>query len=186
MSSPRRDGLRGLVQGFGGLRVGDITMKPLFGGSVAVNLTPNIQAVGEFGRLNNVMPVMLADALSFVPGDFRLSALYGQGGIRLLSSPRSAASVYVEGAYGLARLRPGLASSVGEYTGLANLALRFLDRTEPIANIGGGVVIHGGPVAVDLGYRYSKVFTNDIISETLSLGSGMTFNQVRMGIGVRF
>ena len=182
----RREGPKGLVQGFGSIRISDITMQPSFGGNLGINLTPHVQAVGEFGRLNNVLPAIVADAFSLAPGDFRVTAMYGEGGVRILSKPFSAATPYVEATGGMARLRPTLASSIGDYTGLTNLALRFLDRTEPIASVGGGIIAHAGPAAIDLGYRYTKVFTNDPIQEALSLGGDMIVHQVRVGIGVRF
>ena len=182
----KREGPKGLIQGFGSIRISDITMQPSFGGNLALNVTPHVQAVGEFGRLNNVLPAIIADAFSLAPGDFRVTAMYGEGGVRILSKPFSAATPYVEATGGMARLRPTLASSVGDYTGLANLALRFLDRTEPIASVGGGIIAHAGPAAIDLGYRYTKVFTNDPIQQALSLGGDMIVHQVRIGLGVRF
>lgn len=182
----QHEGPNGLIQGFGGIRISDITMQPSFGGNLAVNLTPHVQAVGEFGRMNNVLPAIVADAFSLAPGDFRVTAMYGEGGVRILAKPYAAATPYVEAAGGMARLRPSLASSIGDYTGLANLALEFLDRTEPIASVGGGIIAHAGPAAIDLGYRYTKVFTNDPIQQALSLGGDMIVHQVRVGLGIRF
>jgi hypothetical protein len=182
----RHEGPSGLIQGFGAIRISDITMQPSFGGNLGINLTPHVQAVGEFGRMNNVLPAIVADALSLAPGDLRVTAMYGEGGVRILSSPYSAASPYVEATGGMARLRPNLASSIGDYTGFTNLALRFLDRTEPIASVGGGIIAHAGPAAIDLGYRFTKVFTNDPIQQALSLGGDMIVHQVRIGLGVRF
>lgn len=186
LAQEHKQGPSGLIQGFGSIRISDITMQPSFGGNLGLNISPHIQAVGEFGRMNNVLPAIVASALSLVPGDLRVTAMYGQGGVRVLSKPYSAASPYVEAAAGLARLRPNLASSIGDYSAFTNLALGFLDRTEPIASVGGGIVAHAGPVAVDLGYRFTKVFTNDPIQEALSLGGDMIVHQVRVGLGVRF
>jgi hypothetical protein len=36
-------------------------------------------------------------------------------------------------------------------------ALRFLDRTEPMLGAGAGVAFTGGPVTLDLGYRYKRI-----------------------------
>lgn len=175
----------GALEGFGGFRLGDTTTQPSFGGSLAVNLTSNVQVIGEAGRLQDVLPSLIGDVLAFTPVDFYVSALYGEGGLRFIASPRSVMSPYVEGTAGVARLRPGL-SGIGRYGGLANAALRLLDRTEPVASVGGGVIIHGGPLAIDLGYRYKKIFANDPLIQALSLGDGLMVSQVRLGIGVRF
>lgn len=65
-------------------------------------------------------------------------------------------------------------------------ALRFFDRTEPIAGIGGGVLLHGGPVLVDLGYRYKQIFAGSSLASLLSGGTDIRSHQVRVGVGVRF
>src|SRR5262245_54397786 len=46
------------VQGFGGMTVGTAqfgsAVTPTFGGNVAFDLLPNLQGVGEFGRLDDI------------------------------------------------------------------------------------------------------------------------------------
>src|SRR5258705_13187507 len=50
------------IQGFGGFTfgnssfVGGTSLGSTFGGALAADLTPNIQAVGEFGRLSDIKP----------------------------------------------------------------------------------------------------------------------------------
>ena len=54
------------------------------GGRVAVNLAPGFQAVGEVGRIGNVLPPLTSALLSFSPVGLRASAFYGEGGVRAL------------------------------------------------------------------------------------------------------
>lgn len=181
----RPAGSSGTLQGFGGFRVGDRSTKPSLGGNLAINLTSGVQVIGEMGRMNNMLPPIIGDALSFTPVDLRVSAFYGEVGVRVVKSPHAIVSPYAEGTAGFARLRPEV-SGFGEYDGVTNAVLRVLDRTEPVAGIGGGVIIHAGRLAVDLGYRYKRVISNDPLIQGLTLGMGMSASQVRMGIGVRF
>src|SRR5215208_2539940 len=61
-----------------------------FGVNVGKELTPNIQAIGEAGRIGDLLPSLSAGLLSaFTPYDVRVSAFYGEGGIRLLGAPNS-------------------------------------------------------------------------------------------------
>ena len=68
---------------------------------------------------------------------------------------------------------------------LLELALPFLNDTQPMLGLGGGVLLTRGPLAVDLGYRYRKIFTSGV-SSALSLGDGFHVNELRFGAGVRF
>ena len=48
---------RASVQGFGGLGMGSFTTPNTnFGGVITGSLTPNIQLIGEAGRLGNILP----------------------------------------------------------------------------------------------------------------------------------
>src|SRR5262245_18091441 len=52
-----------------------------FGGAVGYELAPGLPLSGEFGRLGNVLPDVVALPLSFSPFDLRVSAFYGEGGV---------------------------------------------------------------------------------------------------------
>ena len=173
------------IQGFGGLTVQGISTAPVMGGSLAVPLTDNIQIIGEGGRLRNVMSSTLATLIDFTPVDLRLTALYGQGGIRFIGSSDRAVRPYAEATAGMARLRTGF-SGIGERTDAGiNTALRFLDRTAPVLGVGAGVIVQGGPVFVDLGYRYQQFRNSNALQAVLS-GGDLAVSQVRVGVGVRF
>lgn len=175
------------VGGFGAISLSEgATSRTGFGGSVAFDLTPNIQAIGEVGRIGDVLPSTTARLLSFTPFDVHVSALYGEGGVRFLVSPRAAVTPYAEASAGIARLRTGLSGAGSTVDAIVGGALAFLDRTEPMAGVGGGVLLRGGPVMVDLGYRYKQIFAADSLASVLSLGNEIRSHQVRVGIGVRF
>lgn len=176
----------GFVQGFGGLRLGSTaSIDTAFGGLVAGGLTPNIQVVGEAGRISNVLPSTVDTLLAFSPIGVGLSSWYGQGGVRFTSAT-SGIRPYAETSAGFARLQTEVATfGSGSGSVLANAALRFLDRTYPMATIGGGATFQGGRFVADVGYRYRRIFSNDWAAR-LSLGQALNVSEVRLGIGIRF
>jgi hypothetical protein len=176
---------RGFVQGFGSLQLEDVAgFDPSFGGVVGASLTPNIQVIGEGGRIGNVLPSTVSTLLAFSPVGVGVSAWYGQGGVRFTSSG-SAVRPYAEASAGIARLQTDLRGFDGEAGTIANFTLGFLDRTEPIATIGAGITIGAGPVLADLGYRYRHVFSSSWV-DALAFGDSLHASEVRLGLGVRF
>jgi hypothetical protein len=175
------------VAGFGGLSLSDVTtQRPSLGGTITVPLVPQLHIVGEVGHLGNVLPTR-ADALfSLAQTGLYASAFYGEGGIRLLASPHSAVTPYGETTAGFARLDFG-SDRLGTVGNIAtSIAEGFIDRTMPIASVGGGLLLRGGPVVVDVGYRYKKLFASEPLEATLGLGEPLTAHQLRFGVGVRF
>src|SRR6185295_10272833 len=109
-----------------------------FGVNVGKELTPNIQAIGEFGRVGDMLPTLSAGLLSAVtPYDVSVSAFYGEGGIRLLAAPDSGVNPYVEATAGIARLTPHVSGFGSSTSAIASLGLGFLHSTEPILGVGG-------------------------------------------------
>lgn len=179
----------GSINGFGALSVNDLSSSPSrgsFGGTLAVNLVPGVQAIGEFGRIGNVLPTLTQTLLSLTPLDVGVSALYGEGGVRLSPAPRSVVSPYVEATAGVARLDVRVAGlgSTGDL--IARAALGFIPRNETIAGVGGGLRIQGGPLALDFGYRYKQILGNSVLTTVLGAGQNLHSHQVRVGVGVRF
>lgn len=157
-----------------------------FAGRVSLNMTPGLQAVGELGRIGNVLPPMTDAVLSFLPFDLRASAIYGEGGIRAFAAPRSSVSPYVEATAGIAHLGLKVGGLTAAADNLLPLALAFVNRTSPLAGVGGGVMFRHGPVVVDVGYRYKKIFATDLIGRLLAAGTSLRSQQVTAGVGVRF
>lgn len=181
------------LHGFGALPLGQLSSSlgdsgvPMdFGGGVSFEIVPGVQVLGEFGRLGNVMPEIIGLPLSFSRFDLRMSAFYGEGGVRLLAAPRSAVRPYVEGTAGVAHLRFG-ASGLGTVTdAVIRAALNVIDTRDPIFGAGGGVLMQAGPLQVDVGYRYKRIVPNSTIGSVLSAGGGLQSHQMRFGAGVRF
>jgi hypothetical protein len=189
---PRASEAQTSLAGFGALPLNQLTSlgdsgNPVdFGGRLSFEFVPGVEAIGEFGRLGNVLPEVIALPLSFAPVDLRVSAFYGEGGLRLLAAPRSAVSPYVEGTAGVAHLRFGL-SGLGPRTDiLTRAALNLVDMRDPMLGAGGGILFKGGPVHVDLGYRYKRILSDSLVSSILSVGQELQTHQVRFGVGVRF
>jgi opacity protein-like surface antigen len=176
----------GHIEGFGGTTFGTTTTAPTFGGSIAVPIGDHVQIIGEGGRLTDIKAGLLDDALDFTSVDVGMSAWYAEGGVRFIGSRRSSVRPYVEATAGAARLKPTVGVD-GWLGAITNTGLGFLSRTEPLVGAGGGVLFQGGPVVVDVGYRYKRIMTRDGISSAFSLGNnGFDVNQVRVGLGVRF
>lgn len=186
VAAPAHAQVGGQFTGFGGTTFGTTATGPTFGGNIAVPLGDNVQIVGEVGRLDDVTASLLASALDTVPFGVGMSAWYGEGGIRIIGSRRSAIRPYAEVTGGMARRRPstdldGLAGAI------TDVGLSFLSRNEPLVGAGTGVILQGGPFAVDLGYRYKRIFTNSAIGSVFSLGDdGFDVHQARVGVGFRF
>lgn len=189
-SSARAQSGSGEVQGFGGLTIGTSTfgsaLSPTFGGRVGVDLTPNLQVIGEGGRLADIKSPLL-DLLDFTSVGVRVSALYGEGGVRFLASPpRSAVRPYGEATAGFARLKAGITGLDGPASDIINTTINVVNSTRPMLGVGGGVLLQGGPLTVDVGYRYKKISAGNTVASLLNGGRDYTVNQVRLGIGFRF
>jgi opacity protein-like surface antigen len=173
------------VQGFGGLTLRGFTNSTTFGGTVAVPLTNHIQIIGEGGRMTDIMSSTLATLLDFTPVEMRLSAYYGEGGVRLIGGHGSGVRPYAEATAGFARMHVGFAGAGSRQDAIINAGLQFLDRTEPMLGLGGGVILEGGPVVVDFGYRYKKIRAGNVVQSVLT-GGDFGVNQLRVGIGFKF
>lgn len=184
-ASSRAQG-RAHAGGFGGFTVGGTTTAPTFGGNIGAPLVPHIQIVAEGGRLDDVMPSTIGTLLDLTPFDVKVSAWYGEAGVRFLATPRSAVTPYVEATAGFARMQSGF-SGAGRAGPLVDAALRFFDRTEPLLGAGGGIVLRGGPISLDLGYRYKKILASDSLQALMTGGGdGISVSGARIGLGVSF
>jgi opacity protein-like surface antigen len=171
------------IQGFGGLTFGDTTSSSTFGGGIGVPLGDNLQVIAEGGRMRDVMPSLVGTLIDLTPFDFGVSAFYGEAGIRFIAPSHRAVRPYAEATGGFARLRGHFHGTGGD--SFINTALGFVDSTKPLLGVGGGVLVQGGPVFVDLGYRYKKIYASDSLQSFLT-GGDFSVNQVRFGVGVRF
>ena len=173
--------------GFGGLSMNSFASPQIdFGADVTKELTPNIHVVGEFGHIGDMLPPLSAGLALLSPYDVRVSAYYVEGGVRLLAAPGSGVNPYAEATAGIARLTPKVSGLGGGLDAIASAGFGLLSSTDPILGVGGGVLLRGGPVVVDLGYRYKTVREGASIASLLSVGDPLRAHQLRVGIGVRF
>ena len=176
----------GTIQGFGGTTFGTSANAPTFGGTIAVPLGDHLQVIGEAGRMTDVKAALLDDLIDLTPADVGLSAWYAEGGLRIAASRDAAVRPYVEATAGVARVKPSIGVD-GWWGALTNTGLSFLSSTEPLVGAGGGVILQGGPVSVDLGYRYKRILAGSGLTSVFALGDdGLNINQARVGFGVRF
>jgi len=183
-----QDGTASAV-GFGGASLNSFSAsapKVDFGFNVSKELTPNIQVIGEFGRMGNMLPSLTSGLLAFTPYDVSVSAFYGEGGVRLLAAPDSGVSPYVEATAGIARLSPHVSGFGSTPDAILGVGLGFLRSTDPILGVGSGLMLRGGPIVVDVGYRYKQVSASDSLVNLLGTGQNLRAHQVRFGVGVRF
>jgi hypothetical protein len=155
-------------------------------GRVALSIAPGFQAVGEIGRLGNVLPPLVTSIISFTPYEVRAPAFYGEGGMRAFASPHSAVNPYVEATGGFARLNVKIAGLNATADDLLALGLGLTSRTSPTAGLGGGVMFHAGALTLDAGYRYKKIFGRNFLETLLGGGQELTSHQVAFGVGMRF
>lgn len=189
---PSRSSAQTSLHGFGALPINQLSSlgdsgAPIdFGGGVSFEIVPGVQVLGEFGRLGNVLPGIVALPLSFSRLDLTVSAFYGEGGVRLLAAPRAAVSPYVEATAGIAHLRFGTTGLGSTTDAIIRAALNVVDTRDPLFGAGGGVLMRAGPLHVDVGYRYKRIVANSAVSSVLSVGGELQSHQIRFGAGVRF
>ena len=135
--------------------------------------------------MTDLMPSMIGSLIDLTPVDLRVSAWYGEGGLRFIASPGRSIRPYVETTAGFARLSTGFNGLGSTGDAIANSALQFFGRNEPLFGAGGGVVVQGGPVVLDLGYRFKKIMAGDSLQGLLT-GGDIPVHQFRVGAGVRF
>jgi hypothetical protein len=180
-------GTQSFVQGFGGLRIAAApTATPTAGATVGIGITPYIQAVGEFGHMADILPTTYQTLLSISPVGFHRSAMYGEGGVRLTTPAIGHVGAYGETLFGLARISNNI-SGIGsaQTDALTNFALRFVSTTGRVGALGTGVILQGGPVFATIGYRYTRIFSNNAI-DSLLMGDHADVNEGRVSFGFRF
>jgi outer membrane protein with beta-barrel domain len=177
------------VQGFGGMTFGSSVLgsstSSAYGGRIGIGVLPGMQVIVEGGRMTDIKPPLL-DLLDFTPVSLRVSAVYGETGVRFIVPTRSAVRPYGEATVGFARLSTDLSGIGGTAGAVIDTGLNFLNRTEPMLGAGAGVLLQGGPLSLDLGYRYNKILAANSVASALNGGRDFNVNQVRVGVGVRF
>lgn len=165
------DAPRAFIGGLAGATVHEQTAGVL-GAQAGIRAAGGLHIIGEAGWLRNVLPgpvqgdIDIVSALLGLGGspvaiDARLQAGYGFGGLRW-SPVRARLSPFVESGVGAARLtlHVDAAGDLGE--DIEDDLRDSTDATKPLFMAGGGLnVVLGGPVSLDAGYRYTRIFTDE-------------------------
>jgi outer membrane protein with beta-barrel domain len=178
--------------GLGGVTFGTETSSAI-AGQFGVRIARDLFVIGEFGRMQNVLPDEVADQLplaeEFLEGilglpvniELKAPALYGFGGVRWMQGGRRIAP-FAEAGVGFAHLTGEL-----KVNGLdiENLLEEFgadfgdvsdLTTNEFLLAFGGGVNIGLTPtMSVDAGYRFTRIFTEESAPNTSMIYGAVKF-----------
>jgi hypothetical protein len=169
---------------------GTAEMAPIFGGGISVNVAPNVQIVGEIGRMNNVLPNELQDqldemvefleSLTRVPItiDVEVPAFYATGGARFLIPTVGRARPYVEAQGGVARITLDLEATAAGIDISDEVLEEVGDDSETkfMLSLAGGIAIQMvETVDLELGYRYGRIFTDDPALNVNAVFAGVAF-----------
>ncbi|HUL75552.1 MAG TPA: hypothetical protein VLT86_20735 [Vicinamibacterales bacterium] len=175
---PALAGDRGFVGGLGGVTFGTAASGSL-AGSVGVSVSPFVQVFGEFGRMRNTLPsdentaleanaAAAAAALGSTDTPVILGNLpvfYGMGGVRLKARSGNV-TPFGEAAVGFGHITSTLVATLDGQDISSQVfttpLTSNLPQTQLMEAFGGGVTIAAGKqAAVDIGYRYSHIGTEN-------------------------
>jgi hypothetical protein len=182
----------GFVRGFGGV---SFLSEPgaVFGGTVGIRLTSWVEAIGDIGRMTNILPRQIQQDVDAAAGQFggffgapvtidlEAPGLYAFGGVRVSRIVSSRMKVFGEGGYGVARGTSDITAHAGtaDVSQQVTAILRLKDSvTRPLVAVGGGVSIPlTDHLTTDLGYRFLRIFTDDprINTGMMTAGFGWSF-----------
>ena len=173
---------RGFIGGLGGLTFGTETSS-VFAAQGGVRVASQLVVFGEVGRMQNVLPGEIQDQIDDFVRTFeaetgvdalleaKVPAFYGMGGIRW--STDAPIAPFVEGAMGFANLSIDLHAEVDgvDVSDQADDLLEDedddLDATKFLLAFGGGINARlAEQVRLDVGYRYTRIFTEDPVVNT--------------------
>jgi opacity protein-like surface antigen len=174
-----------------------------------VRIAPHVMVVANVGRFADLQPELqptlvsttadLANQGIFVTGGGSLPAWYGTGGVRAELPVGSRLVPYLLATVGVARLNPAPAfiytsgilpdgstpTAGADVTPILTVSGRVAaptSSTAPMFTLGGGVQIPVAPhVAIDAGYRYSRINADTSLNALPLNANGLTF-----GVGYRF
>lgn len=176
------------VRGFGGLTFMSETAG-IFGGGITVPVTAHVGVFGEIGRVTNALPRSLQEGLdavarsmgTFFGGpltiDGRAPSVYGAGGLRISRAAGPRLLLFIEGgggvAHGVSRITAHAGATDVSRDVTAILRLKA-SETRPMLLVGAGVTVPiAGELALDLGYRYLRIFTEDPRINTAAMSAGV-------------
>jgi len=163
--------LHGYIEGVTG-QTRTATSAGVYGAGIGVYLTSDLRIGGELGRMENIVP----DSISSRVGDGlpaeaglqltpRMSAAYGTGGLTYQLPIRGRVRPYLQASLGIAQMTTRLDVAGNGPTALAIRAATHTQAptTHLLAQSGIGVNVRlVGRAGLELGYRMTKLFDNDV------------------------
>ena len=180
---------RGFIGGLGGITFGTETSS-VFAAQGGIRIASQLVVFGEAGRMQNVLPGDIQDQIDDFVRMFeaetgvdvlleaKVPSFYGMGGIRWSSDAPFAP--FVEGGMGFANLSLDLHAEI-EGVDVSDQADEVieeddLDETKFLVAFGGGVNARlAEQVRLDIGYRYTRIFTEDPAVNTSAVFAALKF-----------
>jgi opacity protein-like surface antigen len=167
---------RGFARFLGGVTFGTAAPSSILGGAAGANITPNLQVTGELGRIQDVVPSEIDDALDLLSTlfflrtgvplelDVKAPVFYGMAGLRFNVPTTRGLRPFVDVQAGAGKISFDIdARAAG-----VNISDQVEDQadlesaSEILFGIGGGVALGlTDALGLDLGYRYHRIFTDD-------------------------
>lgn len=166
-----------LVGGLGGVTFGTVSSAGA-AGRVGFKLAPNVFLIGEAGRMGNVMPKELEEFAQFLEDDlefelgapvtleFSVPANYGFVGVRFVQ-PRQSLNLFAEAGIGAGQISVNLSKAEVLGIDVTDDVNDLIDdevpsETKVLFALGGGLnVPMGQRTSIDVGYRYTRIATED-------------------------
>ena len=161
------------VGGLGGITF-NTESNAAFGAQFGVQVRPNLFVIGEVGQMRNVMPTEFSDFFDELRSDFdvpltldvRIPTTYAFGGVRYVQ-PRQTVSPFVEAGVGFGRVSLKIDRAEAFGIDFKQELEDELDAADFASNefllaLGGGVHARfRESVGLDVGYRYTRIATDD-------------------------
>ena len=179
---------RGFVRGLAGVTFGNVQTSSIFAGGGGISVGRGVQIIGEFGRIQNVMPNEIADLFDDlellleidtgldVEVDATAPAWYGAGGIRYTFPTMGTLRPFVEAMLGAANIGLDLSFVVDGIDFAEELEDEegLESATEFMMAFGGGLAIGiSDGVGIDVAYRYHGITTDDPMVHASAVYAGL-------------
>jgi opacity protein-like surface antigen len=168
----------------------------LFGATFGMKAGPKLQITGELGGMTNILPPSVADDVDVAAAIVADSkggkhsssasarATYGLVGIRRALREVSGAMTFVEFGVGAATVRSTVSAQIRGSEALqgdiSNLVSTPFTAATPTTNamfsVGGGIILGvTRTTAVEVGYRYARIFTDNPAINMSNIVGGFRF-----------
>jgi hypothetical protein len=182
-----------MIRGLGGVTFTGAT-GGIFSGAVGAGVGHHVVIFGEFGRMTNVIPGEIKDALdqlltdeaggSAISLNVKFPATYGLGGVRFVIKTKGHVQPFIEAGGGAAHVTVSVALSIdGEDFSqelrdfLSENGDASLSTTQGLIMVGGGITCRvSAHTNVDVGYRLMHIIT-DVSTNSNAVYAALTWRR---------